>query len=130
MTEHANQWLEDNNTYAINTPNYQTNHSEMLSTCCHFSWVSPSFWFEHKRLQVFEIFSACLCEVIINVARDAPCCGSEAATHLHLHGTDTTMCFCSPSTTLTCYIKISVWYFELKLPIHTLGTSEIYFTSC
>jgi len=31
---------------------------------------------------------------------------------------------------LTCYIKLSVEYFELKLHIHTLGTSEIYFTSC
>jgi len=37
-------------------------------------------------------------------------------------------------TTLTCYIKISVVYFVLKLLTHThtltLGTSEIYFTSC
>jgi len=32
--------------------------------------------------------------------------------------------------TLTCYIKISVGYFELKLHIHTPGTSTTYFTSC
>jgi len=30
----------------------------------------------------------------------------------------------------TCYIKISVGYFELKLHIYTLGTSKAYFTSC
>ncbi len=31
---------------------------------------------------------------------------------------------------LKSYKKLSVWYFEVKLHIHTLGTSETYFTSC
>jgi hypothetical protein len=56
-----------------------------------------------------------------------------AAAHLHLKGqTQKRGVFAHPQkvTTLTCYIKISVGYFELKLHIHTLGTSEIYFTSC
>jgi len=56
-----------------------------------------------------------------------------AAAHLHLKGQTPKRCvFANPQkvTILTCFIKIFVWYFELKLHTHTLGTSETYFTSC
>jgi len=49
-----------------------------------------------------------------------------AAAHLHLKGQSTKLCVMAHTqkvTILTCYIKKSVGYFELKLHIHTLGTS-------
>jgi len=64
-------------------------------------------------------------------ALEAPPSVSGAAAHLHLKGqTKKRWVFAHPQrvTILTCYVKISVWYFELKLHIHTLGTSKNYFT--
>jgi len=57
---------------------------------------------------------------------------NQSAAHLHLKGhTQKRSVFAHPQkeTNLTCYKKLSVEYFKLKLHIHTLGTSETYFTS-
>jgi len=104
-------------------------------SCC-ILHVSPSLsdsGLNIKGKTVSDIL-ACLREVIGNANKhiiEALPTVSGAAAHLHLKGQTQNSAF-NPQkvTTLTCYIKISVGYFELKLHIHTLGTSDIYFTSC
>jgi len=64
---------------------------------------------------------------------EAPPTVPGAAAHLPLKGQTQNGAFLltlKNCQLFTCYIKISVGHFELKLPIHTPGTSAIYFTSC
>ncbi len=59
--------------------------------------------------------------------------GQEAPTHLHLKGGGgETVRFGSylKSGDFNKIYKLYVRYFEIKLHIHTLGTSETCFTSC
>ncbi len=81
-------------------------------------WKQPAYYVKlHHKLQW-------------NHNRD---CAKAAMAHLHLKGQTQkgrALAHTLKEATLTSYKKWSVGYFELKLSIYALGTSETYFTSC
>jgi len=122
----------------ISNMHSSTNHSEM-SCCilhvCHFLLSFSIFvWLrlKHKRQKSFWHFS-------LSVWGNRSCANTQSWSSAHFVGRSRLFAFKGPAqnvvflqnplkvTTLTCYISISVGYFELKLHIHVLG---IYFTYC
>ncbi len=106
----------------------ENNQPIMVKIHPHFFFIIP---INHKQ-RLFVV--AAMLEHELLKLRPLLKRGLGAPAHLHLKGKIQKQCVLAHTlkvATLTSYKKNDLWgIFELKLHIHTLGTSETYFTSC